>query len=183
MNSTAQVPVCDFIEQVFIPQCRTRLSASTAYGYTRLFHEHKEFLPAVTVQDFRCVDGQEFLQRVFVEKQLSHNSMKNVKNWLSGVFKHAKRTGFRDSNPMADTSIPRGAEAQIETYAYSLDEILQLLRLVPGRAAVIIATAAFTGLRRGELVNLQWRRVDFARRVLVIETTATFKTKQGRRRR
>jgi integrase len=38
-----------------------------------------------------------------------------------------------------------------ETHAYSLEEILTMIDAVPEPAATMIATAAFTGARRGEL--------------------------------
>ncbi len=58
-------------------------------------------------------------------------------------------------NPIQDVSVPRGTETK-ETYAYSLEEILQMLTVLPEPAATIVAAAAFTGVRRGELRGLLW---------------------------
>jgi integrase len=75
---------------------------------------------------------------------------------LSGVFKYAKRHGILDGvNPMQDVSIPRGVEPR-DTYAYSLEEIEQMLRELPEPAKTVVATAAFTGLRKGEIRGLTW---------------------------
>src|SRR5271157_2810712 len=41
-------------------------------------------------------------------------------------------------------------------YAYTLDEILAFLGVLPEPAATIFATAAFAGLRRGEIRGLRW---------------------------
>jgi integrase len=43
-----------------------------------------------------------------------------------------------------------------ETYAYSLEEIGQILSVIPEPAATIFAAAAFTGARRGEIRGLMW---------------------------
>ena len=40
--------------------------------------------------------------------------------------------------------------------AYSLDEIRNILSLIPEPAATIFATAAFNGLRRGEIRGMRW---------------------------
>ncbi len=40
-----------------------------------------------------------------------------------------------------------------------------------------VALAVCTGIRCGELTNLRWANVDFNRRLLVIESSPTFKTK------
>jgi integrase len=46
----------------------------------------------------------------------------------------------------------------------------------------MVVFAALTGLRRGELCNLKWQDIDFATKVVQIHSSATFKTKQGKRR-
>jgi site-specific recombinase XerD len=46
----------------------------------------------------------------------------------------------------------------------------------------VIVFAVSTGLRRGELVNLKWESVDLSRKLLYIESSATFRTKAGRMR-
>ncbi|MCU1299107.1 MAG: phage integrase, partial [Acidobacteriaceae bacterium] len=54
-----------------------------------------------------------------------------------------------------ETSLPQSRSAE-DTYAYSLEEILTMVAAVPESAAMLIATAAFTGVRRGELRGMRW---------------------------
>lgn len=56
---------------------------------------------------------------------------------------------------------------------------------VPAHAwlANLVVFAVHTGLRRGELVNLEWNAVDLDSRVLTVENTETFTTKSGQERR
>jgi integrase len=77
--------------------------------------------------------------------------LKRIKSLLSGVFKHAKRIGtLNGTNPIQDVSIPKAAEGE-ETYAYSLEEVIKMLAILPEPAVTVVATAAFTGMRKGEL--------------------------------
>jgi len=46
----------------------------------------------------------------------------------------------------------------------------------------LIVFAVATGMRRGEMLNLRWENVDLTRRVVHIHSSATFRTKSGRRR-
>jgi len=46
----------------------------------------------------------------------------------------------------------------------------------------LVVFAAMTGMRRGEIINLQWKDVDLQRRVISVQSNPTFKTKQGMRR-
>ncbi len=75
---------------------------------------------------------------------------------MSGVLKQAKRIGaINGVNPMQDVSIPK-ARPGGETYAYSLEEIFRMISVLPEPASTIIATAAFTGLRKSEIRGLLW---------------------------
>jgi integrase len=79
---------------------------------------------------------------------------------MSGVFRYAKRLGIINSeNPMRDVVIPK-AKAAGDTFAYSLEEILQMLNVLPEPAATIVAAASFTGARKGELRGFRWEDFD-----------------------
>jgi len=63
------------------------------------------------------------------------------------------------SNPISPISIPRGRQSS-ETYAYSLEEIEQILDVLPEPAKTAFAVAAFAGLRQGEIRGLDWLDYD-----------------------
>jgi integrase len=46
----------------------------------------------------------------------------------------------------------------------------------------MVIFAALTGLRRSEIINLRWSDVDLNSKFMVIQSNATYKTKQGKRR-
>jgi integrase len=62
---------------------------------------------------------------------------------------------------MHDVEIPKGRPAG-ETYAYSLEEEALMLTLLPEPAATVVAAAAFTGARKGELRGFLWQNYDGA---------------------
>ena len=87
---------------------------------------------------------------------LSRTTLKHIKSFLSGVFTFARRQGVLNSaNPMQGVSIPHGKEAK-DTYAYPLEEITGMLAVLDGLGRVLVATAAFTALRRSEIRGLRW---------------------------
>jgi integrase len=82
--------------------------------------------------------------------------MQHIKSFLSGVFRVAIQQDYFDgSNPVRESSIPK-SRAAVETYAYSVEEILTMMDAVPEPASTMIATAGFTGARRGELRGMFW---------------------------
>ena len=52
------------------------------------------------------------------------------------------------------------AKPAADTYAYSLEEITQMLHVLPEPAATIVAAASFTGVRKGELRGFRWEDFD-----------------------
>jgi integrase len=147
----------DFVDYHYFPHITTRLRPSTVHGYRRLWSDYKAFWTCDTkLRDFRTLDGDRILDRIHAAKGVSKNTLKNIKSFLSAVFKHARRTGVLDSaNPMQDVSLPKSRGAK-DTYAYSLEEVTAMLIRLPLRSAAVVAVAAFTGLRKGEIAALKW---------------------------
>jgi integrase len=155
-------PVAAFIEHTYFTHIdkEARLAASTIYGYKHIFKKHLKSRLAITrLCDFRTATGQALLDRISQETGLSHTSLKHIKWFLVAALNYAKQVDALqcDGNPMEYTSVPAGAETS-ETAAYSLDEINSMLDALADEpvASAVLATAAFTGLRRSELRGLRW---------------------------
>jgi len=101
------------------------------------------------------------LEEIAREHQISKTTLKHVKNFLSGVFRHAAQQGYFDgSNPVKLAEIPAFAPNGMETKPYSIEEIVAMLKVLPELPATAVATAAFTGLRLGELRGLTWESYE-----------------------
>jgi integrase len=65
----------------------------------------------------------------------------------------------------------------------TLDQYRALIRSVKEPwLSQAIQFAVFTGMRRSEIANLQWKHIDFSREFIVVESDANFQTKTGQRR-
>jgi integrase len=146
-----------FMEENYLRYVSSQKRPSTFTGYRNIWRCYlKQICGPVRLRDFRTMDGERILAEIAKQKNLGRNSLVHIKNLLSGAFKHAKRLGaINGVNPIQDVSIPK-ARPSAETYAYSLEEIFNMLSVLPYPASTIVATAAFTGLRRGEIRGLLW---------------------------
>lgn len=151
------VSLTDFVEGVYLPRMEQQKRPSTVKGYRDIWQNHlKARSKGLWMREIRTCDVQQILDDIARLGLLGNNSLRHIKSQISGIFSYAKQQGYFDGeNPARNTAIP-SARPSDETYAYSLEEILQILALLPEPAATVFAVGAFTGARRGEIRGLLW---------------------------
>jgi integrase len=149
-----------FTEDRYLPFVEEHKRISTFRGYRNIWRRYLKPRCDIMLREFRTVDGERVVQSIAKEHKLTSTTLAHIKAFLSGIFRYAKRQGVINSeNPMRDVVLPKGRPAG-ETHAYSLEEIAQMLRVLPEPAATIVAVAAFTGVRKGELRGILWENYD-----------------------
>lgn len=150
------VTFTSFVESVYLPRVELRTRPSTYSGYKVLWNETKPFCANLWTRDVRTRHVQGILDAMAKTGRFNINSLKHIKSFLSGIFRLAIQQGyFEEANPVRETSLPQ-ARPSTETHAYSLEEVLTMIDAVPEPASTLIAAAAFTGARRGELRGMFW---------------------------
>lgn len=100
---------------------------------------------------------------------------------LRASFNTAVRWGIMQSNPFSNQKLVSVPEAS--PVFFTKTDFQKLLNAVKeGWLKEIIVFATLTGLRRGEIVNLRWCDVDLQRKTIRVQSSATFKTKNGKSR-
>lgn len=151
------VSLIDFVERLYLPRMEQQKRPSTVKGYRDIWSNHlKVRSVGLWMREIRTCDVQRTLDDIAKPGTLSSNSLRHIKSHISAVFSYAKQQGYFDGeNPARNTAIPPSRPSE-ETYAYSLEEIAQILSVLPEPAATVFAVAAFTGARRGEIRGLLW---------------------------
>lgn len=158
--------VVDFLEHTYLPHCRETLRPSTCGGYADMFRLVQPHLGEITLHEFRTPEADKLMRDATAKKQRAHTTHRNLKSFLSGAFKFAKRNGAVNENPIRDVAIPRG-KAKRDRAAYSLDEVVTMLAVLPEPSRTVVFTAALTGLRLSELKGLRWE--DFQNDAVMVQ--------------
>lgn len=147
----------------YVEQVR-QIDAKTARDYRGVIEGYlnDEFgdraVEAVTPDD---IDA--YKERLIAEGKLSNRSIVRHLTVLHGIFKRAKRVWGLAENPASADLVERPKvvyTGEFDTLDRDEVELLATVAENPQDAA-IYKTAAFTGLRQGELLALRWEHVDF----------------------
>jgi integrase len=123
------------------------------------------------------------IDRLYIEleQRLSASTVRHVHVCLRACLGTAVRKGVLQKNPSDNADVPAPEDGEV---GQALDQV-ELKRLLDGfRGSVlhpIVATAAFTGCRLGELLALRWTDLDVATATLRIERSVERTKEFGRR--
>lgn len=103
---------------------------------------------------------------------------KTMKNYCTRIFDYAITLNMIKFNPMERVHVPKGKSTNKKAIAfYSKEELKQFLECVKEenneKWYVIFRLLAFSGMRKGEALGLQWNKVNFEDNTITIDQTLT----------
>lgn len=182
--------VCDeFLKNYNRPRIKNlaRYKSETQTELRRLLTTIRE-RPASSIKQSDVRKERDRLMATFAKNTVTHTLRA-----LSTVYNWARREGLvRCDNPC--TGVERSPMEHLLEYLGGQDrgEILRLLTVARAQAETgayddrllyaMVATALFTGLRKGELFGLRWQDVDVDHRRLDVSRSYTLAPKSGKAR-
>jgi integrase len=133
------------------------LKPSTLALYEIIIEKHLiPYWPECKLDSIRLTSIQEYIS--IRAKQVGAKTIRNEVSVIKSLFKYAIEADYLKTNPSAHVKKPRIEKDQIDLL--EPDEIqLQIASATDAYRAAFM-TAAYTGLRAGELWGLQWGDVD-----------------------
>lgn len=132
-------------------------------------------LDFLTVQEFITSLSKDGVNQQ-TGKGLGIKSQKSYLIFISDVMKYAKLCGFIQHNPCKDITFTKTARKDMKVY--SLKETKQLLAAInekaPTEYKLLFNLLAYSGMRKGEALGLEYKDIDFDRSVLSIRRTSNY---------
>lgn len=153
---------------------KNELKASSFESYESTFRNYiKPYLIAdLPINDLKSLKVQEFYNKLSKDG-ISPNNIKKVHKLLRQFFSYAEKEGYILKNPCINVTLPKNkkeveniiTERKTKFQYFNEDEIKQILELFKNtRYENIIKFALGTGMRKGEILGLQWQDIDFDNR-------------------
>ncbi len=163
----------------FLAYARATLGLETVVLYERTLKAFREIAGDV---DLHSLTSQHFDRyKVARLEGRSPVSVNMELRALKAAFRTAVRWKLLQSNPFAEARQVPIPEAL--PLFFSQAEFAKLLEVVPhGWLRDVVIFAAMTGLRQGEIRNLQWQDVDLQRGLIRVHSSPTFRVKAGKTR-
>ncbi|HEY8844979.1 MAG TPA: tyrosine-type recombinase/integrase [Gaiellaceae bacterium] len=132
---------------------RTPYAPATLRGYRRDFevYIYPDF-GALKLSDFSRFEAQDLIDRL-ISKGWSGSKVRNVITPLQALYRYAKQRGKATVDPTDDLELP-AAGGTLE-WEGTPEDVRALLDALPESDRALWATAAYAGLRRGELRALR----------------------------
>ena len=163
----------DFMEHQWLPAIKNEVKVTTYGGYnlnvTRTiapyFRKHAIYLKKLTADDINAFYSEQL-------KQVKATSIHKYHANISKALKYALEKGLINHSVMAKVKRPKAERFVGEFLRQS--EVIELFEAVKGHKLELgVILGAFYGLRRGEVVGLKWRAIDFEANTITIDHTVT----------
>jgi integrase len=165
----SQVPVFgDYADAWIKDHAKLVCKPSTIDGYESVLRQHlRPRFSSKRLDEIRRNEIKELIGHL-VAKGLTRSTVRNAVSILRGIFNQAIEDGHFESNPAASLGrfTRTASSSKVKGVALTAEEIDKFLnaarRMCPGYHALFLL-AARAGLRRGELVSLQWGDIEFGK--------------------
>ena len=177
-DAERNVSLNEFVRDLLVHVAST-CAKGTATVYTTVLRHFCNFLSNCSLRDITPHDADRYKAERLM--RVSPVTVNIELRTLRAAFYTAERWRLVKENPFKRVPMARVPEKQ--PAFLSREDFRKLIDAIKEQwMKDLVTIAVLTGLRRGELLGLTWSAVDFARRVIRIESSEGFRTKHGRRR-
>ena len=184
---TANIKFQDFAEQWFEEYAKLNLRNTS---YERMKQLTVRVYPAIGHLRLDKITSRH-IQQFINDLALNGKSLKNGRplsrktavhhlSFISDVFSYAVKMEMLTDNPCKRVTVPKGEKKEKDIY--TLEEVAQLFQLLetaPLKYRTFFTLAIYSGFRRGEMLGLEWKDIDFENNIISIKGTSNYTASKG----
>jgi integrase len=179
-----EMSYADYLDFWIDTYCNFNLKYSTIVTYLNIMKNYlKPMLGGYSLSQIDTQMLQEFINKIYVEKNLSKWYLKGIMKVIKGSLKYACYTvNYINENPAERLHIPRyEIVAGDPAHIFTQEEIERILDRFKNTPHIYYAflTAYYTGMRTSEVFGLTWDCVDFENKTITINKNIIRKNKFG----
>lgn len=166
-----EMSYADYLDFWIDTYCNFNLKYSTIVTYLNIMKNYlKPMLGGYSLSQIDTQMLQEFINKIYVEKNLSKWYLKGIMKVIKGSLKYACYTvNYINENPAERVHIPRyEIVAGDPAHIFTQEEIERILDRFKNTPHIYYAflTAYYTGMRTSEVFGLTWDCVDFENKTI-----------------
>jgi integrase len=182
---SSELTVKSFLLKWLEDYCENNLAPSTLESYEMIIKTHLiPALGALKLEDLEPMHIKSYQTHKLKSGRkdgkkggLSKRTVQYHHRVLSKALKHAVRWRIIDSNPCDYIDAPSPERPEIQ--AMTNEQVKQLLNTSDDWVYDFIYIAVFTGMRRGEILALRWKDIDFTEKIIQVKQSVTKQTGKG----
>jgi len=159
---------------------RNKLKPTTLQGYNSILRTH--FYPEWRNTPINQITTKVFQDFLCARKHLSMKYLHEMRVFLAQIMDSAYRDGWLDKNPVKDSRIfnPSSKSPEIRNAlpVETVKDIVPSIWSLDRNDRLYLSLVIFTGMRRGEVLGLQWEDVDTAENCIHVQRNVTYTNNQ-----
>lgn len=113
-------------------------------------------------------------------KPLAPKTIRHNLSFVSDVFAYAVKMGVVSDNPCAKVTLPKAEQKEKQIYTpEQVQKFITLLNDEPLKYRTFFNLMIYSGFRRGEMLGLEWKDVDFENNIISVRRTSNYTAKKG----
>jgi integrase len=175
-DNFTEILFSDYLSQ-WLETVRRSIATTTYHSYRHVIE--KQIVPyfasrKTKLRELKPFDIQQFYEWKMSEYGVTANTIHHYHANIHKALKDAARLELIKDNPASKVVLPK--KERFLSDFYTVEELRTLLNLVKGTALEIpVYLSSWFGLRRGEVVGIRWRDIDYTSMTVHIQGTVVDK--------
>ncbi len=149
---------------------RTKLKETSVHSFISVCELH--ILPTFRSKYLQEITTRDIIrwQSKLAEKNFSQQYYSTIHEKLVNIFNFAIKSGYINNNPASIVGkIKKANEVKKEKNFYTLEEFEKFISVITDKEDLTLFTLLYTtGMRRGEMLALTWKDIDFEKNSITI---------------